>query len=207
MISYLSGRLISRDENRLVIEVNGVGYEVLIPAIVRKALDQKSPEEIKLYTFHYLEVSQSKSQPVLIGFNNEVEREFFRMFIRVSGIGPRSACQSLSLPFSTIARAIDSDDLNILTSLPGIGPKTAKKIVAELQGKVGQFHLIQDEGLQELSPPKKDLEEEGLKILLQLQYKRTEAREMIKKVFFRSRDINSIEDLMNEIYHQKDKKT
>lgn len=184
-----------------------MGYEVLLPTIVRRALDQKSPEEVKLYTFHYLEVSQSKSQPVLIGFNNEVEREFFKMFIRVSGIGPRSACQALSLPFSAIARAIDDDDLNLLTSLPGIGPKTAKKIVAELQGKVGRFHLIQDEGLQEASPPKKDLEEEGLKVLLQLQYKRAEARQMIKRAFLRSRDINSIEDLMNEIYHQRDQKT
>lgn len=203
MISYLVGRLISRDENRIVLEVNGIGYEILVPTIVLRALEDK--QEIRLYTFHYLEVSRARGQPILIGFTNEVEREFFKRFIRVSGVGPRSACQALSLPFSAIARAIDSEDLDTLTSLPGIGPKTARKIVAELQGKVGCFHLIQDESRAELPSPKKVLEEEGLKILLQLQYKRAEAVQMLRSALERSPRIDTIEDLMNEIYHQKDR--
>lgn len=203
MISYLVGRVISKDENRIVLEVNGIGYEILVPTIVLRALEDK--QEIRLYTFHYLEVSRARGQPILIGFTNEVEREFFKRFIGVSGVGPRSACQALSLPFSTIARAIDSEDLDTLTSLPGIGPKTARKIIAELQGKVGCFHLIQDEGRAELPSPKKALEEEGLKILLQLQYKRAEAVQMLRSALERSPQINTIEDLMNEIYYQRDR--
>ncbi|HAV43163.1 TPA: Holliday junction DNA helicase RuvA [bacterium] len=203
MISYLVGQLVSGEENRLILEVNGVGYEVFVPTIVMKSLLQRGCNEAKLYTLHYLEVSQNRSQPILIGFNNEVEREFFKLLIKVSGVGPRTACQALSFPFSIIAKAIDDNDLDLLCSLPGVGPKTARKIIAELQGKVGCFHLIQDEYLKEAPSLKKSIEEEGVKVLLQLQYKKSEAKEMIKKAFLHSSTINSVEELMNEIYRQR----
>lgn len=202
MISYLAGKVVSRNENKIILEVNGIGYEILLPTIVIRALKER--QETKIYTFHYLEVSGSKAQQILIGFTNEIEREFFKRFISVSGVGPRSACQALILPFSTIAQAIDSEDIDTLISLPGIGPKTARRIIVELKGKVGCFHLIKDGSLEELSL-KKDLEEEGLKILLKLQYKRSEAREMIRRALECPSKIETIEDLMNEIYHQRDR--
>lgn len=188
----------------VVIDVGGVGYEILVPSIVMKGLANLSTQEAKLYTFHYLEMAGGRAQPVLVGFNNVLERDFFREFIKVSGIGPKTACQALSLPFSTIAKAIDQEDIDLLTSLPGIGPKTARKIVAELGGRVGRFHLIQDGYLKDLPPPKRDIEEEGIKILLQLQYTRAEAKEMVKRAFKDSPQIDSVEELMNQIYRVKE---
>jgi Holliday junction DNA helicase RuvA len=99
---------------------------------------------ITMLTYHYHQVEQSKSVPILIGFLSQVEKDFFEIFITVSGIGPRAALRALNRPISSIARAIDEGDLGFLKSLPGIGEQRAKEIVAKLQNKVGRFGLIRD---------------------------------------------------------------
>lgn len=205
MISYILGRVIHKEGNKVVLDVGGIGYEILVPSIVMKGLTVHDNHKTRLFTFHYLESLGGRVQPVLVGFNNVLERDFFKEFIKVSGIGPKTACQALSLPFSMIAKAIDQEDIDLLTSLPGIGAKTARKIIAELQGKVGRFHLIQNGYLKDLPTPKKEIEEEGIKILLQLQYTRAEAKEMVKRAFEESPQIDSIEELMNQIYRVKNK--
>lgn len=171
-----------------------------------KGLASHNTQKTRLFTFYYHELYGSRVQPILVGFNNVLEREFFKELIKVSGIGPKSACQALSLPFSIIAKAIDQEDIDLLVSLPGIGPKIARKIVAELQGRVGRFHLIQDEHLKDLPQPEKNIEEEGIKILLQLQYTRAEAKEMVKRAFKEAPDIDSVEELMNKIYRVREMK-
>ena len=98
-------------------------------------------------------------------------------------------------------------DLEFLKTLPGIGGQRAKEIIAKLQGKVGKFGLIQDKKIaqpQQKAAP--EWQEEALSVLLQLQYKRPEALEMIKKALERSKDIKTTEELLNEIYKQRVKK-
>ena len=211
MIARVHGRLIEQNENILIIDVQGLFYEVIVPTTVMQRIDQAIDKDgnISLITYHYLQVDPSRAFPVLVGFLNEIERDFFEQFITVSGIGPRAAIRAINKPISEIASAIDRGDSDFLKTLPGIGMQRAKEIIAKLQGKIGRFGLIQDKLAASRPPQAKeasDWQEEALSVLLQLQYKRPEALEMIKKALERSKDMSSAEDLLNEIYKQKVKR-
>lgn len=206
MISSISGKIKRKTEECLFIDVNGIVYEVLIPKAVMNVLENNLfPDgNIELVTYHYLHVEPSRSKPILIGFLNEVEKEFFEQFITVSGVGPKAAVRALSLSISVIAEAIDTADLGLLRSLPGIGERRAREIVAKLQGKVGKFCLIQDRIEKKApSPVKDDIQEEAMAVLLRLQYKRAEAKEMIKKAIETAPEISSTEGILNQVYRQK----
>lgn len=205
MIWRISGKVVEKGGNYLILEVGNISYEVLIPSAVMQRLDGSiaSDGSISLITFHYLHVEPSKSIPVLIGFLNEVERDFFEIFITVSGIGPRGALKALNKPISLIARAIDEADITFLKSLPGIGEQRAKEIIAKLQNKVGRFGLIQDAKLKGPEAKTKDIEEEAVAVLMQLEYKKQEAVSMVKKALENCPSINSAEELINTVYKQR----
>jgi Holliday junction DNA helicase RuvA len=205
MISRISGKIIEKKENSLLIELNGFAYEVLIPHGIMKYLDN-APVDCQLVTYHYHQADQNKSIPILVGFMNEVEKEFFEKFITVSGIGPKAAVKAIAEPIPEIAKAIDSGDIVYLKSLPGIGAQRAREIIAKLQGKVGKFGLIK--GLvkqEETTVVSSDIEQEALAILLQLQYKKNEAEKMVKNAISRNPSIKSSEELLNEVYRQRSK--
>ena len=147
MISGISGKLVEKGSNYLIVDVNGISYQVLIPTTVMQRIDEAvgADGRIALKTFHYLQSDPTKSIPILIGFLNDIEKDFFELFITVSGIGPRAASRALNKPISEIARAIDEADLVYLKSLPGIGEQRAREIIAKLQNKIGKFGLIQDQ--------------------------------------------------------------
>ena len=205
MISRISGKVVEKGANYLIVDISGICYEVLVPATVMQRLDANINGDgaISLVTFHYLQVEPAKSIPVLIGFLNEIEKDFFEIFITVSGIGPRAALKALNKPISQIATAIDEGDLNFLKSLPGIGEQRAREIVAKLQNKVGKFGLIQDGKLKEEEAKTKDIAEEALAVLMQLEYKKPEATSMIKKALELSPNIQTTEDLLNMVYKQR----
>ena len=204
MISRITGIVTEKGSNYLVLDLGGLSYEVFIPACVMQGLDSAMSSEgsISLLTYHYYQVEQAKSIPILIGFLSQVEKDFFEIFITVSGIGPRAALKALNKPISLIAKAIDEGDLVSLKSLPGIGEQRAKEIVAKLQNKVGKFGLIQDRTI-EVNTVAKNISEEALDVLLQLEYKRSEALGMIKKVLEINSQINTTEELLNLVYKQK----
>jgi Holliday junction DNA helicase RuvA len=155
-------------------------------------------------TYHYHQIGPSAAYPVLVGFINKVECEFFQNFIKVSGIGPRAAVKALSRPIGEITRAIDAGDVKFLQTLPGIGLQRAKEIVAKLQGKLGRFGLIKDTAVPAaVSAVIADFQDEALTVLLQLQYTKQEASVMIEKAMQRSGSITTTESLLNEIYKQK----
>ena len=207
MICRLKGVVRERAETHLVMEVNGLSYQVFVPPCIMQALSDKIAQdgEVELVTFHYQQLEVGKGVPVLIGFTNAIEREFFERFITVSGIGPKAALKALTLPIPAIARAIDEGDVGLLKSLRGIGEQRAKEIVAKLQGKVGKFVLIR--GGSEAPPPAADdqraVEEEAVAILLQLEYKKHEAKEMVKAALARNLGLKTAEDVLNEVYHQR----
>jgi Holliday junction DNA helicase RuvA len=205
MIAKISGKITQKGNNYLIIDVGGISYEVFIPATVMQRLDKNiaSDGNICLITYHYFQVEPSRSTPILIGFLNEVEKEFFEVFITVSGIGPRAALKALNQPISLIARAIDEADMGFLRSLPGIGQQRAREIIAKLQNKVGKFGLIQDDKIKQEEAKTKDIEEEALAVLMQLGYKKSEASNMIKKALGRASDIQTTEGLLNEVYKQR----
>jgi len=204
MISRISGQVVERGLNYLVLNLGGLSYEVLIPACVMQGLDSAMSSEgnISLITYHYYQVEQAKSIPILIGFLSQVEKDFFEIFITVSGIGPRAALKALNKPISLIAKAIDEGDLISLKSLPGIGEQRAKEIVAKLQNKVGKFGLIQDSTSGKKTTVK-NISEEALDVLLQLEYKRNEALGMLRKVLETNSQVLTTEELLNLVYKQK----
>ncbi len=205
MIARISGKVIEKGNNYLLIDINGISYKVFIPLTVMQRLDENMTGDgmVNLVTYHYFQVELSRGTPMLIGFLNEVEREFFEAFITVSGIGPRAALKALNKPISLVAKAIDEGDIDFLQSLPGIGEQRAKEIVAKLQNKVGKFGLIQDDKIKEQKITTKDIEEEVLAVLMQLEYKKSEASVMIKKALERTPDIQTTEELLNEVYKQR----
>ena len=210
MINRISGKLVDKREDLVILDVNGISYEILIPSAIMNSLDAKIQTDgmLSLVIYHYLQVEPSRSFPFLIGFINEIEREFFAKFITVSGIGPKAAVRAMKIPMSTIAQAIDVGDIALLKSLPGIGEQRAREIVAKLQGKVGKFALIQDGAATKshaASKEKESIQEEALDVLLQLQYKKFEAKNMVQKALTRNPDIKTAEDLLNEVYKQKTK--
>ncbi len=206
MISRLSGTLVERRDSALLIETNGLTYEVWVPAAISRTLERHvSPEgKIKLITFHYHHVEPSRATPILIGFVNEIEREFFERFITVSGIGPKAAVKAINQPIALIARAIDDGNHDFLRSLPGIGPQRAKEIVAKLQGKVGKYALMPEgEGTARAQVP--DAAAEALEVLIQLQYRAAEAKTMIKNALARNANLTTAEEILNEVYKQRAK--
>jgi len=193
-----------KSESEVILWSNGIGYEVMVPSTVMKALLKRTDEEradTTLVTYHYCENNQSRMFPRLIGFSNEVEREFFELFITVANVGPKSAVRALSKSFHSIAEAIEEGDYKALSTLPGIGEKKARQIIATLQGKAGKFALIQDEALAAEPLPKEDIETDAIEVLLQLGYKRSEAQEMAKRAIeMSSPKPKSSEELIQQIY-------
>jgi holliday junction DNA helicase RuvA len=204
MISFLEGKYIECSENSVTLSVGGMHYEVFVSKKVLSDVDQKAPGElVKLVIYHYVQSDPSKMIPVLIGFHNKIEREFFEKFITVSGIGPKAALKALSVPISQIAMAIDAEDTAFLKTLRGVGEQKAREIVAKLRGKVGRFGLIQDGEVQVGRDGKDNIRQEALSVLSQLQYKTEDARRMVDGAMRQNPKISSVEDLLNEVYRQK----
>ncbi len=180
-------------------------YEVMVPLAVMRSLERENSftEKVEFVTYHYYQMEPSRAVPMLIGFRNDIEKEFFEKFISVSGVGPRAACRALAEPFSEVAGAIDSGDIQFLKRLPGIGEQRARLIVAKLQGKVGKYGLIRSGADTGREPEGDNVKKEALAVLLQLQYKRSEAEEMIQKVLEREPEIKTSEELLNEVYRQR----
>ena len=208
MITAIKGKISKLGDTAITLDTNGLSYEVLTPLSVLQRIqeNQDSDGNIRLITYHYYQMTPSSGVPVLVGFLNEVERDFFLEFIKVSGIGPRAAVKALNKAIGEIAQAIDRGDTKYLKTLPGIGEQKAREIVAKLQGKMGKFTLMRDRvNVVIPSMVLSDIEEEALNILLQLQYKKAEAEEMIKKALERSPKLSTSEELLNEIYKQRSK--
>jgi Holliday junction DNA helicase RuvA len=204
MISRIKGRIVEKHDNSVLIDINGITYQIFIPAASLQRIDEHTQPDgtVALVTFHYHQVEPSRSIPVLIGFLNEIEKEFFEAIITVSGIGPRAAVRALNKPISAIAKAIDEGDISFLKSLPGIGQQRAKEIIAKLQNKVGKFGLMRDASTTETRLDA-TFEQETLEVLIQLGYKKPEALSMMKKAHDIKPSISSTEELLNEVYRQR----
>ncbi len=199
MIGYLEGTLLKKDPDSILLLCNQIGYEVLLPAVVMASLNTKElGENISLFIYYHQTERQPK--PVLIGFNMELEKEFFQRFISVEAIGPLKAVKALDRPVREIARAIEEKDAAGLKRLKGIGARMAQKIIATLEGKMGKFALIhEDEKPGEL--PKDDFMDQVLEVLVsQLGHKPADAKRLIAEAMERDSSISTPEDLFDEIY-------
>ncbi|MDH3955157.1 MAG: helix-hairpin-helix domain-containing protein [Desulfobacteraceae bacterium] len=203
MIGYLEGKLLRKGNDRILVLANQVGYEVLLPAFVMNTFKAKSVgDPVSIYIYH--QQTERQPKPVLIGFNLEVEKEFFQYFISVEAIGALKAVKALDIPVRDIARAIESKNVQTLKQLKGIGDRTARKIIATLEGKMDKFALIRKSQKEEI-PIVEDLSQQVLDVLVdQLGYKIKEAKQMITDAMKRNSNISTPEELFEEVYREED---
>jgi len=199
MIGYLEGNLLKKEDDKILLLANQIGYEVLLPAFVRETFRTKAiGEKVSLYIYH--QQTERQPKPVLIGFNLEVEKEFFQYFISVEDIGVLKAVKALNLPVREIARAIEAKDIQKLKQLKGIGDRTSRKIIATLEGKMEKFALIRKIEKVE-TPAEEDISMQVLDVLVvQLGHRVTDAKRMIAEAMQRNRAITTPEELFEEVY-------
>lgn len=202
MFSRIRGQLVERGEGSVVLDVNGLCYDIFLPPCVAEKIAAGEGEDVTLEIYSVLNIDGNAGHYTFYGFSNAVEREFFEALISVASIGPRSAARAFSQPMSRIAGAIDRGDHGFLKTLPGIGQQKARDIVAKLQGKVAKFLLIQ-QAQPAAQTPIPGFADEALAVLLQLEYKRAEAEEMIHSTLESAPQIKDAETLLAEIYRQK----
>jgi Holliday junction DNA helicase RuvA len=208
MISYLAGKVLERKPSSLIVVAGGLGYEVLVAPAILAALPQATEgNEVQLVIYYYLQIDQSRATPVMIGFRHVLERDFFEQFIRVASIGPRTAVKAIAQPIQKIAAAIEAGEMRFLTGLPGVGQQKAKEIIAKLQGKMGAYCLL--DGGEAVSVPTAtsatsahELEEEVLAVLLQLQYSRADAQQMLRRALSATPAPRTTEAVLELIYRQ-----
>ncbi len=201
MIGYIEGKLLKKEDERILLLANQVGYEILLPAFVMETVRSKETG-VELSFYIYYQQTERQPKPVLIGFNLEVEREFFKYFILVEGIGPLKAVKALTIPVREIARAIESKDVAILKRLKGIGNRTAQKIIATLEGKMNKFALIRKtEKEREETSVMLDFSRQVSDVLVgQLGYRAGDAKRMISEAVKRNINISTLEELIEEVY-------
>ncbi|MGD9972436.1 MAG: Holliday junction branch migration protein RuvA [Desulfatirhabdiaceae bacterium] len=202
MIGYIEGKLLEKQEDRVLILANQIGYEVLVPGIVMENLNSKTiGDPLSLYI--YFQQTERQPKPVLIGFTSQIEKDFYQYFISVEDIGPIKGIKALTLPVAEIAHAIEQNNIDKLTQLKGIGNRTAQKIIATLKGKVEKFALQ----VTTTPSPKSltdDMEKSVLAVLVeQLGHKPAEAKRFILEAYKRNAAIATPEHLLEEIFKGK----
>ena len=216
MIATLHGRLRRRLEDRIILEVGGVGYEVFLPPIALRALEgahaENSDKASELALVIYYHATRDQPRPVLIGFTSDLDKEFFERLITVKDIGPMVAARALAAPVAELAAAIARQDEKYLRGLPGIGPQKAKNIVAQLQSKVAKFALVRAAAAAEpIDVAPAPVDADGLRELVweimvkQLGHRPSEASQLITDALRRRPSIMSPEELFDEIYRGEKK--
>jgi Holliday junction DNA helicase RuvA len=187
VISYLTGKLLERKPDGLVVLIGGLGLDVHAPAgTIDKAPD--AGEAISLYT--YLHVRQDVLQ--LYGFDSSDARDLFVKLMSVTNVGPRLALSVLSI-FSPAGfiKVVNEGDADALTIIPGVGKKSSQRLILEMREKVG---MLPDEGIS-LTPERRRPFEEAMEALMQLGYSRQEAYQALKKYPFEEEEPR-VEDML-----------
>jgi holliday junction DNA helicase RuvA len=191
MITYLKGKLVHKDPTHVIIEVNGIGYQVSIS--LNTFGEIKDKEDIKLST--YLHIREDAH--ILYGFSSSQEKAMFQHLISVNGIGPNTAMVVLSfLPPGELRAAIIREDAVALQSIKGIGGKTAQRLILELKDKLRKD--AGEETSQGLSLPHNKTKEEALTALLTLGIARPAAEKSIDAVLKRSGNSLTLEELVKQ---------
>ena len=179
MIGHLKGKIISKSPPEVLLEVQGIGYEVLCPMSTIYELDNLS-NDVLLFTH----LSIKEDAHTLFGFITKDEKNVFRELIRVNGVGPKVALAILSnLSVHSLVECISTEDADLLAKTPGIGKKTALKLIVELQDRLSKLDLAGSiansiEIKQNSNPNSK----QAIEALQSLGFKAKEANRMVSKI-------------------------
>jgi Holliday junction DNA helicase RuvA len=177
MIYQLTGILDSVEQNNVVIDVQGVGYKVFLPTSAIAKLP-KPGEKIRIFTYQVVKEDSIE----LYGFLRKEERGLFSMLLSVSGIGPKSASSLLSgIKMEDLVIAIAKGSVDLITTVPGIGLKTAQRLIIELKEKVGKAYAISGAGSLNGLPAEDPIIADAIAALMTLGYSPKEARDAIMR--------------------------
>ena len=207
MITRINGLLVGLNETCATIRIGGFDYEVLLPDIVRRQLQTKLNSEVSLRTIEYLDGNpqQGRLTPRMIGLMNEAELEFFEQICSVDGVGVKKALRAMVRPVREIAVSIEEQDVKNLSTLPGIGPAMAERIVAKLRRKMTRFALMIASRIPDAVDTASDLMSEAYEALLSVGHTPQDARERIETVMQPGKKFRTVEDVLTEIYQRQKK--
>ncbi|MDZ7645830.1 MAG: Holliday junction branch migration protein RuvA [Cytophagales bacterium] len=191
MIAYLKGKLIHKEPTYVVLEVNGIGYQVSIS--LNTFSEIKDQEDLRLSTYMHVR----EDAHILYGFATDAEKQMFQYLISVNGVGPNTALVVLSyLPPNELKGAIVREDAGVLQAVKGIGGKTAQRIILELKDK-----LRKDPSLEDTEKPglvRNTMRHEALTALVTLGITRVAAEKSVDTVLKKSGNTISLEELVKQ---------
>ena len=192
MISYIKGILAEKDPMRVVIEAAGVGYEILIPLSTYDRLPREGGES-KLLTFHCVR----EDDEILFGFATAAEKEMFAKLTSVSGVGPKIAIAILSgSSIGELALAIASGNAKRISSIKGVGKKTAEKICVELKDKVNAIGALAAAQGAKGGNPKAPMLHDAILALSALGFNEETANKMVSDVLAANPEIGDVETII-----------
>ena len=194
MIAALTGRLAFKSPSQITLDVQGVGYEVFIPLSTFYSLpDIDQSASLRVHTHLREDAIQ------LFGFLTATEKAAFVLLTGISGIGPKLALSVLStLSVTDLVSAIQGGDMEKLATVPGIGKKSAGRIVLELKDKVERLHAMPATTVHVTEDPSSRLHEDALSALVNLGYRGQEAKDIIKRITQSQSSPIPLKDLIRE---------
>jgi holliday junction DNA helicase RuvA len=197
MIAHLSGKLFSKQPNQVIVDVNGVGYEVHVPLSTFYELGEiGSPVQLRIYT-HVREDTIA-----LFGFKSAKEKLMFEQVTSISGIGPKLGITILSgMPADELVVAIRQSNLARLTSIPGIGKKTAERLVVELRDKLAKVGAV-PAGEQATTASVSQPQDDVISALVNLGYAKPSAEKAVQTVVSASKTELVFEELLRTVLRQ-----
>ena len=188
MIVFLKGKIEDLSTDKLTLDINGVGYECMITMSSYEDLIKKKNKEVFISIYHHI----TDSSQSLFGFINDKEKQIFKLLISVSGIGPKTGIQLLSsVSALELEERIKTGEVSLLTSIPGIGSKTAKRIIIELKEK---FISLDDDDLPiEENAFNNSSYNDALDALIVLGYNKKEIMVHLKDIINKNKNIKTSE--------------
>ena len=181
MIEYIYGPLVEKKTNYCIVDINGMGYNIIISLNTFNNLPDIN-EKVKILTYF----SVSENNQSLFGFSDRGEKELFLLLIGVSGIGPKTAINMLSaVPPKEFKNRLIAGEVKMLTSLPGIGPKTARRIIVELKDK------FIDSGNEELPIEEDNTNTDAFYALRSLGFRSNDIRRVVNEVLKENKDLKT----------------
>lgn len=204
MITKITGKLVRLEDDSATLEIPPFEYEVLIPDFTRRHLQMLIDQTVTLHTVHYLEGNPQKGGkmlPRLLGFGNEIERQFFDQFCSVDGVGVKKALRAMVRPVQDIAKAIEQQDFKNVATLPGIGPAMSERIIAKLRRKMGKFALIvsRDTG-ETMAEVETNVIDDTFRILCSLGHSEADAHRLLESTLKTKKKFKDVEELLQAVY-------
>ncbi len=205
MITKITGKLTAVHEDQATLAIEAFEYQVLIPEFARRQLQAQIGDTVSLHTLHYLDGNPAHGRltPRLVGFLTEVEREFFELICSVDGLGMKKALRAMVRSVRDVATLIEQQDAKGLSTLPGIGPATAERVIAKLRRKMPKFALLvaRDEPFD--AEVDRNVVDETYQILCSLGHNEAEARKLLDKALSSKRKYKDVEALLQAVYEQR----